>query len=82
MRDVAVLGAGSWGTALAIHLARIGHHVRLWARDSALVAEMQARRANPVYLPDATFPDTLAAIDRLPEALRDELQELDKRLAS
>ena len=71
MRDVAVLGAGSWGTALAIHLARIGHPVRLWARDPALVAEMQARRANPVYLPDATFPDTLAAIDRLPEALRD-----------
>ena len=33
---VAVLGAGSWGTALAIHLGRIGHDVRLWARDAAL----------------------------------------------
>lgn len=71
MRDVAVLGAGSWGTALAIHLARIGHPVRLWARDAALAAEMEARRANPVYLPDATFPENLVATDRLPEALRD-----------
>jgi len=71
VRNVAVLGAGSWGTALAIHLARIGHPVRLWARDAGLAAEMDARRANPVYLPDATFPDSLAATDRLPEALRD-----------
>jgi glycerol-3-phosphate dehydrogenase (NAD(P)+) len=71
MRNVAVLGAGSWGTALALHLARIGHPVRLWARDAALVADMQARRANPVYLPDATFPDALTATDRLPEALRE-----------
>ena len=50
MRNVAVLGGGSWGTALAVHLARIGHTVRLWARDPALVAEMRTRRANPVYL--------------------------------
>ena len=37
MRTVGVLGAGSWGTALAVHLARVGHDVRLWARDPALV---------------------------------------------
>jgi glycerol-3-phosphate dehydrogenase (NAD(P)+) len=71
MRNVAVLGAGSWGTALALHLARIGHPVQLWARDTALVGEMQRRRANPVYLPDATFPDALTVTDRLPEALHD-----------
>lgn len=71
MRNVAVLGAGSWGTALALHLARIGHPVRLWARDAALAAEMTARRANPVYLPDATFPDGLVATDDLPAALAD-----------
>ena len=34
---IAVLGAGSWGTALAVHLARAGHDVRLWARDAGLV---------------------------------------------
>ena len=41
MRTVAVLGAGSWGTALAVHLGRVGHDVRLWARDRALVDEMR-----------------------------------------
>ena len=69
MRNVAVLGGGSWGTALAVHLARIGHTVRLWARDPALVAEMRTRRANPVYLADTPFPETLTVTDRLDEAL-------------
>ena len=58
-RTVGVLGAGSWGTALAVHLARLGHDVRLWARDPALVRDMHARRANPGYLPDVTLPDRL-----------------------
>jgi glycerol-3-phosphate dehydrogenase (NAD(P)+) len=53
---VAVLGSGSWGTALAIHLARVGHDVTLWGRDAGLVADMNARRANAVYLPDVSFP--------------------------
>jgi glycerol-3-phosphate dehydrogenase (NAD(P)+) len=42
-----------------VHLARIGHDTRLWARDAALVREMTARRANAVYLPDVRFPDGL-----------------------
>jgi glycerol-3-phosphate dehydrogenase (NAD(P)+) len=49
---VAVLGAGSWGTALAIHLARNGHQVRLWARDPAVVQEIQQTRRNSRYLPE------------------------------
>jgi len=56
---VAVLGAGSWGTALAVHLSRVGHDVRLWARDQTLVDDMIDRRANVVYLPDVTLPDTV-----------------------
>ena len=48
MRSVAVLGAGSWGTALAVHLGRLGHDVRLWGRDRLLVDDMRARRANAV----------------------------------
>ena len=55
----AVLGAGSWGTALAIHLSSCGHDVRLWGRDPALVSEMTARRANPAYLADLTFPASI-----------------------
>ncbi len=59
VNPVCVLGAGSWGTALAVHLARLGHDVRLWARDAALVADMSTRRANAVYLPDVNFPAAL-----------------------
>jgi glycerol-3-phosphate dehydrogenase (NAD(P)+) len=68
-RHVTILGAGGWGTALAIHLARAGHHIRLWARDPALVADMAARRANAVYLPDVTFPDGLLVTADLGDAL-------------
>jgi glycerol-3-phosphate dehydrogenase (NAD(P)+) len=69
MRNVGVLGAGSWGTALAVHLARIGHTVRLWARDPALVAAMRDRRVNPVYLPETAFPESLSVTDQLADAL-------------
>ena len=68
---IAVLGAGSWGTALAIHLARVGHDVRLWARDPELVGEMSARRANPRYLPDAGLPDRVTPVARPQAALQE-----------
>lgn len=55
MQTIAILGAGSWGTALAAHLARTGHDVRLWARDAALVAAMTAQRENAAYLPGVTL---------------------------
>ena len=56
MKRVTVLGAGGWGTALAVHLRRVGHQVRLWARDPELAVDLATRRANPVYLPDVTLP--------------------------
>src|SRR5690625_7150228 len=56
---VAVLGAGSWGTALGMQLARTGHSVRLWARDQAQAAAMQDSRVNQRYLPDWRLPDSL-----------------------
>ncbi|MEO6223484.1 MAG: NAD(P)H-dependent glycerol-3-phosphate dehydrogenase [Vicinamibacterales bacterium] len=65
----AVLGAGSWGTALAIHLGSIGHDVALWGRDSALLAAMAERRANPTYLPDVTFPASLRPMSCMATAL-------------
>lgn len=57
---IAVLGAGSWGTALAIQLARNGNEVKLWARDAAAVSEMAVARENRRYLPGCGFADTLA----------------------
>ena len=69
-RSVAVLGAGSWGTALAVHLGRLGHDVSLWARDPALAGELRVRRANAVYLPDVTLPPNVAVTHSLDEAVR------------
>jgi glycerol-3-phosphate dehydrogenase (NAD(P)+) len=54
-----VLGAGSWGTALAIQFARAGHSAVLWARDRAQVDTLAAARRNVRYLPDAPFPPQL-----------------------
>src|SRR5207249_1082432 len=71
MRSVAVLGAGSWGTALAVHLGRLGHDVRLWGRDRLLVDDMRARRANAVYLPDIVLPDRVVMTPSIDEAVRD-----------
>lgn len=59
--SIAVLGAGSWGTALAIQLARTGSgNTTLWGRDRAALLEMHAARVNRHYLPAAPFPRELA----------------------
>jgi glycerol-3-phosphate dehydrogenase (NAD(P)+) len=71
VKTIAVLGAGSWGTALSVHLGRIGHDVRLWARDVALVQDMNVRRANAVYLPDVTMPPNVAVTHDMAAALSD-----------
>src|SRR5262245_17958561 len=56
---VAILGGGSWGTALALQLARVGHDVVLWARDPAFAAALGAARENTVYLPGIPFPGNI-----------------------
>ena len=66
---IGVIGSGSWGTALAVHLAHTGHDVRLWARDGGLAAQMAASRENPVYLPGIELPPTLAPTADLAAAL-------------
>ena len=58
---IAVLGAGSWGTAVAIALSQRGHHCLLWGRDADQVQRMQQERRNQSYLPDIIFPQTLEA---------------------
>ena len=71
MRTIAVLGAGSWGTALAVHLGRVGHDVRLWARDVQVAADISTRRANAIYLPDVSLPESVLVTASIPEALSD-----------
>lgn len=66
---VAVLGAGSWGTALAVQFARAGRPVRLWGRNAARLADMAQRRCNARYLDGVEFPPSLEVQVRLPAAL-------------
>ena len=57
--EISVIGAGSYGTALAICLARNNHKTLLWGRNAEHVADMLATRCNNKYLPDATLPEAL-----------------------
>lgn len=66
---IAVLGAGSFGTALAVHLARHGSDTLLWGRDAAKLAAMQEARENAQYLPGCHFPAKLTATADLAAAV-------------
>jgi glycerol-3-phosphate dehydrogenase (NAD(P)+) len=66
-----VIGAGSWGTALAILLAREGHPTQLWGRDSTQLDAMRNAGRNQRYLPDAVFPDLLRVEADLGQALKE-----------
>ena len=68
-RRIAVLGAGSWGTALAATLAEAGRDLRIWGRDAAVMAAINARHENPAYLPGVELPAGLRAEADLAAAL-------------
>jgi glycerol-3-phosphate dehydrogenase (NAD(P)+) len=82
------LGSGSWGTALAIHLARSGTQVSLWGRDPAEIESLRENRENVLYLPDFDLPPEIEPVEVLPaeadfwiiavpsEALREVCQKL------
>jgi len=66
---IGVIGSGSWGTALAVHLAHTGHDVRLWARDAALASSMASSRENTTYLPGIELPPVLSPTNDMAAAL-------------
>ncbi len=68
---VAVLGAGSWGTALAALIARHGNPVTLWGRDRQTIAAIDERQENPRYLPGIALPAALRATTDIAAALVD-----------
>jgi glycerol-3-phosphate dehydrogenase (NAD(P)+) len=71
MTTVAILGAGAWGTALAIHLAErasAAPKVTLWARDAGHARAMTSARVNARYLPDIALPPSVAVASDLPAA--------------
>jgi len=68
--DIGVVGAGSWGTALADLLARIGHRVTLWAYESDLVLRMRETKENDLYLPDISLHEELEFTNSLVEVVK------------
>lgn len=71
LKPITVLGAGSWGTALALTLARRGQTVRLWSYEISEIAALLAERANNRYLPGHPFPETIHPTANLAEAVKD-----------
>ncbi|ARA92192.1 glycerol-3-phosphate dehydrogenase [Rhodothermaceae bacterium RA] len=67
-RTIAIFGAGSWGTALAVSLAHGGQDVMLWARRPDAAAAMARTRHNPTYLPEAAIPEAVRITADLAEA--------------
>jgi glycerol-3-phosphate dehydrogenase (NAD(P)+) len=65
MTHVLVLGAGSWGTALAAHLGRKGTQVTLWAYEPEVVTGINAKRHNPLFLSDIEIPASVTAVGKV-----------------
>ena len=70
MSRIAIIGAGAWGTALAIVAGRKGsHQVRLWAYEREVRDSIRDRRENSLFLPGHQIPDSVSATGDFPEAL-------------
>jgi len=69
MERIAIIGAGSWGTALGIIAARAGHEVRLWSRNAEIVAAINNQHVNPTYLTTARIPAGVSATGEIVAAL-------------
>jgi glycerol-3-phosphate dehydrogenase (NAD(P)+) len=70
-KRIGIIGAGSWGTALAIVAARAGHDVTLWSRDPEVVNSINQQRVNARYLTSTSIPDRVTATNEIADALRE-----------
>ena len=70
MKRVGVVGAGAWGTALAVTAARAGSEITLWAREPEVVASISGQQENQMFLPGIKLPDTVNAVNDLETMLR------------
>ena len=68
-RRISIVGAGSWGTVLALTLAQASHAITLWAFEKEVVEEIQSRRENSLFLPGFRLPEDVRATNSLTEAL-------------
>jgi glycerol-3-phosphate dehydrogenase (NAD(P)+) len=72
MSQIAVIGAGAWGTSLSIVLGRKGtHRVRLWAHEKEVRDSISSRRVNQLFLPEQTIPDCVSVTGSFEDALQD-----------
>jgi glycerol-3-phosphate dehydrogenase (NAD(P)+) len=70
MDTISVIGAGGWGTALALTIAKNGHTVRLWVRRKELTETLDRERVNHLYLPGIALPKSIIVTNELSEAGR------------
>ncbi len=71
MKRIAIIGAGSWGTALAIVAARAGNQIKLWAHSVEVANVLRQERENKIYLPGFSLPDAISPTNDLTESLAD-----------
>ena len=71
MKQIAIIGAGSWGTALAVVAARAGHNVKLWSRNTEVVSSINEHRVNSRYLSATSIPAGVTGTGDIVEALHD-----------
>lgn len=69
MKRIAIIGAGSWGTALGVVAARAGHQVHLWARKAEIIDSINRDHVNSVYLTRTSLPPSIRATGVFPEVL-------------
>lgn len=67
---ISIIGAGSWGTAMAAHLSLLGHEVQIWAREPEVAEGISNDRRNPLYLRDVLLPDRIRSSDDIASALK------------
>lgn len=69
MAQIAVVGSGSWGSALSIVLADNNHHVKLWGRDEKQIQEINERHTNEKYLPNINLPENIKGFTQIKDAI-------------
>ena len=68
-KSITIIGAGSWGTALSIHLAKIGYKVNLWVYEKPLYEQIKETKENSIFLPGFIIPNQVCPTNSLKEAI-------------
>ena len=71
MSSIAVIGAGSWGTALSLAFSNIGHKVKLWAYERKVVDDILRHRENKLFLPGVQLSESIIPTQSLPNAIQE-----------